>query len=106
LSAPYFNPPTASPSITQASDSGANTVVSDNFVQEMHNAPTPNVGGTTDPRATVGRENSTGHFDWDQWDAVFGQHVAVDDPMTDLEWEEEQKATAERNDSMEGWGLG
>jgi hypothetical protein len=26
--------------------------------------------------------------------------------MTDLEWEEGQKATTERNDSMEGWGLG
>jgi hypothetical protein len=105
-SAPYFNPPTVSPSVTQASDSGANTVVSDNFVQELHNAPTPNFGGAANPRATVGRENSTGHFDWDQWDAVFGQHVAVDDPAMDMEWEEGQNAATERNDSMEGWGLG
>ena len=105
-SVPYFNPPNASPSVTQASDSAANTVVSDTFVQETHSAPTPNFGGAADPRATVGREMSTGHFDWDQWDAVFGQHVAVDDPMTDVEWEEGQNTVAERNDSMEGWGLG
>jgi hypothetical protein len=96
----------ASPSITQASDSGANTVVSDNFAQELHNTPTPNFGGAANPRATVVRENSTGHFDWDQWDAVFGQHVTVDDPMMDMEWEDGQNAAAERNDSMEGWGLG
>jgi hypothetical protein len=100
-SIPYFNPPTASSSITQPSDSGANTIVSDNFVRDTHNAPTPTFGAAINPHPTTDRENSTGHFDWDQWDAVFGQHVAVDDPMMEADWEEEHQAASERKDDMD-----
>jgi hypothetical protein len=88
-SVPYFNPPAFSPSITQASDSGANTTVSENFVPDANNAPTPNISVAANPHAP-NRENSIAHFDWDQWDAVFGQHVPVDDPMMEMDWGEEQ----------------
>jgi hypothetical protein len=100
-SIPYFNPPTVSSSITQASDSGANTTASDNFVPDIHTAPTPHVDAAAYPHTTINRENSIGHFDWDQWDAVFGQHVAVDDPMMDMEWGEEHRVASETNDDMD-----
>jgi hypothetical protein len=102
-SIPYFNPPALSPSTTQLSDSAANTTVSDNFVPGALNAPTPHMGGPPNPHPLT-RENSIGHFDWDQWDAVFGQHVPVDDPMMDMDWEEEHKAAGERKDDMDLYG--
>src|SRR5437016_8802846 len=54
--------PTASPSATQASDSGTNivSVDSDHMVQEIYNAPTPNFGGAANPLPAVGREK----VDW------------------------------------------
>jgi hypothetical protein len=95
----------ASPPITQLSDSTANTAVSDNFVPGYSNAPTPGPGGPTNfglrNFGPPNRENSIGHFDWAQWDAVFGQHVAVDDHIMDMDWEEEHPTASGRTQDMD-----
>jgi hypothetical protein len=100
-SIPSFNPPMASPPITQLSDATVNTAVSDNFVPGSSNAPTPGVVGGATNFGLPNRENSIGHFDWAQWDAVFGQHVAVDDHIMDMDWEEEHPTTSERTHDMD-----
>ena len=100
-STPYFNPPTVSSSVTQTSDSATNTIASENFVQETQSILTPNFGPAVNSHVITGRETSTGHFDWDQWDAVFGQHVAVDDPLMDMDWEEEPNKESESKDEMD-----
>ena len=64
---------------------------------------TPNFGPAVNPHATVGRENSTGHFDWGQWDAVFGQHVAVDDLLMDMDWEGDHDSASARKDEMDSY---
>lgn len=99
-SVPYFNPPTVSSSVTQPSDSAANTTSSDTFVSEPQNLPTPQIEVTVSLHIS-NRENSIGHFDWNQWDAVFGQHVPVDDPTMDMDWEEEHDAGNDGKDDME-----
>jgi hypothetical protein len=102
---PSFNPPMASPPITQVSDSTANTAVSDHFVPGSSNAPTPGAGGPTNFGLTnfglPNRESSIGHFDWARWDAVFGRHVAVDDHIMDMDWEEERPTASERTHDMD-----
>jgi hypothetical protein len=100
-STPYFNPPTVSSTVTQTSDVGANSAASDNFVLDAHNAPTPNFGPAVNPHMMLHRQDSAGHFDWDQWDAVFGQHMAVVDPMMDMDWEESNTTARERKDDMD-----
>ena len=100
----YFSQPMPSPSITQPSDSAANTIVSDSFVQEPQNVATPDFDASLNPHVTSHRENSTGHFDWDKWDAVFGQHVAVDDPLMDMDWEEDHDGAKESKDDMDLYG--
>lgn len=100
-STPYFNPPTVSSTVTQTSDVGANSAASDNLVPDAHNAPTPNFGPAVNPHMMLHRQDSAGHFDWDQWDAVFGQHMAVVDPMMDIDWEESNTTARERKDDVD-----
>ena len=37
------------------------------------------------------------HFDWDQWDAVFGQHVPIDDGMDFKGWNVDEYANGDTN---------
>jgi hypothetical protein len=108
---PYFNPPTASSSITQPSDSGAtNPTPPENPTLDLHNAPSPVFEKTagfqsqsqhTSHPQQPHHHGSIGHFDWDQWDAVFGQHVSLDDAM-DGNWDEgEHTMHYEHDDHMD-----
>ena len=87
---PYFNPPTAGSSITQPSDPSTRTTPSPHVMPmpEIHDTSSPMYGQSShlEPQQPM-RHDSVGHFDWAQWDAVFGQHVAVDDFMMGVEYD-------------------
>ena len=78
----YFNPPTAVSSNTQQTEANTKTSPSENPVTDVQYGVSPNF-----PRQLAGPYPSNGtapqeqdqHFDWDEWDAVFGQYVPLDD---------------------------
>lgn len=81
---PYFNPPTVASYSYQPSENSA-TTSGDPTPKAINVAvPEPSPGQTpaSQPQTNAQREaGSEHHFDWEQWDAVFGQYVPIDDLM-------------------------
>ena len=96
----YFNPPTTASLNSNRTDTNTKTTPSENAINDFRNAPSPSFNHPSNLFPPLTNQGSGQHFDWDQWDAVFGQHLPLDDAMEDVNWESQIVHHGDQQDDL------